>query len=389
MAKKNKLKKLTVSKVDLVNDGSNPDAFVNLFKSKSVSVPIKKDAQSFNEKIKEEAVYDIARQIYKFISALECSLISILHDDDAKNKPELMSKSLEQFYGAATLSAEAWGNGKLSEYEIADVEPDNEAVEIIKSIKADDIAGRLVAGIKKAINEPGTAEEGEETDMTLEDIKKSNNLTDEEKAQFESLFKKAGGEEGTPTGADGTEPPAKGAGGNGTALQKSLVAANVTEPTPNTGDETTPSTEDDIYKGVSPAVAEELKEFRKYREESETRELTEVAKKYEIIGKKAETLVPVLKSLKAEGGTAYNDMISILDAAVETVTKSGAFNEVGKNGHASNNGVENSTAVAKAKEYAAEIKKSKPNMTDAQAMAEVWDTHPELIDEYDQEMRGE
>ena len=82
---------------------------------------------------------------------------------------------------------------------------------------------------------------------------------------------------------------------------------------------------EDIYKGLHPAVAAELKSLRKARDESEEREITAIAKKYEVIGKKSEELVPTLKSLKAAGGTAYQDMIGVLDMAVEAVEKSGAF----------------------------------------------------------------
>ena len=49
-----------------------------------------------------------------------------------------------------------------------------------------------------------------------------------------------------------------------------------------------------------------LKSLRKARDESEERELTAIAKKYEVIGKKSEELIPTLKSLKAAGGTSHN-----------------------------------------------------------------------------------
>ena len=62
-------------------------------------------------------------------------------------------------------------------------------------------------------------------------------------------------------------------------------------------------------------VAAELKMLKKRAEDADNRELTDIAKKYAIIGKKPEELVPVLKSLKEAGGTAYTDMITILDAS--------------------------------------------------------------------------
>lgn len=70
--------------------------------------------------------------------------------------------------------------------------------------------------------------------------------------------------------------------------------------------------------------------------------------------------------MKAAGGTAYQDMIGVLDMAVEAVEKSGAFTEIGKSGHSD---VSGSTAIAKARAIADEIKKSNPTMSDTEAMA--------------------
>ena len=75
---------------------------------------------------------------------------------------------------------------------------------------------------------------------------------------------------------------------------------------------------DNIYKGLHPAVAAELEELKKFKQAAEDRELSDIAKKYAIIGKKEEELVPLFKSLKAAGGTAYKDMIAVLNQAVET-----------------------------------------------------------------------
>lgn len=43
-------------------------------------------------------------------------------------------------------------------------------------------------------------------------------------------------------------------------------------------------------------MAKEIAELRKFRQDAENRELLTVAKKYELLGKKPEELVPVLKS---------------------------------------------------------------------------------------------
>ena len=109
--------------------------------------------------------------------------------------------------------------------------------------------------------------------------------------------------------------------------------------------------------------------------------MMEVAKKYEIIGKKPEELAPVLKSLKAQGGTAYNDMIAVLDQTVETIEKSGAFSEVGKSGHSA---AENS-AEAKIGAIAKGMMEKDATLSYNQAVAKAWEENPELLAEYDEQ----
>ena len=127
---------------------------------------------------------------------------------------------------------------------------------------------------------------------------------------------------------------------------------------------------------MHPAVAAELEELKKFKQAAEDRELEDVAKKYEVIGKKKEELVPLFKSLKSAGGTAYNDMIAVLDQAVDAVEKSGVFSEIGKSGHGS--GTADGSAWAEADAKAAELMKSKAGLSKTQALDEVFVTNPEL-----------
>lgn len=180
---------------------------------------------------------------------------------------------------------------------------------------------------------------GVDEDMKIDKSK----LTAEELAQLEAIEKKAGVTEDPAPAA--TDPAAEG---------------------------------DDIYKGLHPAVAAELKELRKRADAAEERELQNVAKKYEILGKKPDELVKTLKSLKSNGGTAYDDMIGILDASLAAVEKSGAFREIGKSGSGTPD------AWAQIEKHADEILKAAPTMTRAQAIDKACDQHPELVAEYEQ-----
>ena len=338
----NKLKNLNITKVDLVPEGANPDAFVTMYKSKT---PIRKsgEAESFADKLKDIKLDDVVRQIWQYTESLSSSLISILRDDNIiqSDKKSAMDKSLEEFYGAATLSTEKWSGGSVSDY-VATGSEELQTATIVKALKAETL------GILKSKNE------GADNDMKIEDIDKDK-LTDEEKKQLEAIVNKAG-----------ITKPEDDNGKDDNKDDKDVKKIK---------DEPINHDPEDIYKGLHPAVAAELKSLRKARDESEEREITAIAKKYEVIGKKSEELVP----------TAYQDMIGVLDMAVEAVEKSGAFTEIGKSGHSD---VSGSTAIAKARAIADEIKKSNPTMSDTEAMAKTWETHPELMEDYDNEIGG-
>lgn len=138
----------------------------------------------------------------------------------------------------------------------------------------------------------------------------------------------------------------------------------------------------DVYKGLHPAVKAEIEGLKKFREAAETKELQAVAKKYEIIGKKPDELVPVLKELKAAGGSAYNDMLAILDQTVDAIEKSGVFAEIGKTGGSSNS---SGGAWARAEAQAVELMKSKTGMTMQQALDAVLVADPGLAAECEKE----
>ncbi len=356
-----KLKDLIIKKVDFVPEGANPDADVMIFKRRK---NFTKSAKSFTDNIKIAGYDEVYRQIWDFSDALTRSLISILSDDDIKNKSDMMNKSLDEFYGAAGCSIENWSEGKVGDYIIDITEKNNEAVEsIVKGLAADKNKNLI---------------KGDVSDMKFEDID-VNKLTAEEAKQLKAIAEKAGvkKEENNPTGA---------ADDKKTKAEQSTTKEGGSDGDKHGIQTTEDGKKDDVYKGLHPAVAQELDNLKKFREETELKEIKSVAKKYEVIGKKPEELAPLLKSLKDAGGSAYDDMISVLDSTVEAVNKSRVFEEVGRSGH---NNAEDGAVIAKAKKMAAEIKKSNQNLSDSQAMAQVWQNNPELMNEYDNEIGGE
>ncbi len=125
------------------------------------------------------------------------------------------------------------------------------------------------------------------------------------------------------------------------------------------------------------SIDPEITKLKKRLEYFENKELLDVAKKYEVLGKKPEEFVETLKSYKAAGDSVYNSIIADLDAAVAAVEKSQMFTEIGKKG----NGGESSGATSKVQKHAQEVMKSDPNLNMYQAIDKVYQMHPELIDE--------
>lgn len=259
-----------------------------------------------------------------------------------------MQESLEEFYTIVQESISQWVDGKE-----ANLIRKNEQVSEVDLEQMKSARDRLNQSIEKATAAKRKSEtkkeylKGEEVNMGIE-IDKSK-LTPAELAFLESIEKRYDQEE-TGKGVPVADP-------------------SIT------------STED-IYKGLHPAVRAELEELKKFREVTEDKELHEIAKRYGIIGKKEEELVPILKNLKAAGGTAYNDMIAVLDQAVDAVEKSGVFSEIGKSGHG---GVTDGGAWAEAEVKAVELMKSRTGLSKAQALDEVLAANPELAERCEKE----
>lgn len=398
-----KLKNLKVKRVALVDEGANPDAFVRFAKSKEVKQPeqpaeneqgimrralaviakalgfdIEKGAHTFAEAAEVrnyDAVMD--KEIYPMHWAMMDSIRSILTDTeiDDTTKESLLKQTLAEYSEAYTRAAPSWAKAELTNESVSKGDED-EADETPVLAKIRDHLNELIekgncgGGRKRPIKKEDPEETpeklGKEEITDPEDGSKkpvekgaidmifdTAKMTADELATYNDLAKRFGSEE-TPV----TPAP-----------------VNTPQAAPAAGD-------DDVYKGMTPAAKAELESLRKFRQDYEDRQYIEVAKKYALLGKKPEELAVVLKSLKSAGGSAYDDMIGLLDSSISLLDKSGMFDEIGKRG-----GTDTGDAWSKIEAHAHEIAKAKPEMSWAQAVDAACEAHPDLVNEYEKSRR--
>ncbi len=413
---KTKLKNLGINKVDFVDEGANQDAHILIYKNRE-SEPDEKPAgfikglldlmkkhkltdpeelqaaiaevekggsQSFHDKMSERNLEKTRDEMWSVCFALQSSLVSILQDDDLDGtaKKAAMEQSAGEFSSAIDGFIERWSRGSVADVLKRKEELFHPSADILKSMQ--EVLEQMIeraegVGLETVeLRDPAEPEEGGSTEMKIDKSK----MTPEDKAKFEELAKAYGW-------TDDGEPAAASAGqtaGNidptpqaGTGLAGQPDVATVIPGTVSGLAAVSGTVDVGIEKGLHPAVMAELEALRKIRESFEERELQDVAKKYEIIGKKAEELVPVLKSLKGTGEAAYNNYIAVLDEMVAMQNASGMFSEIGKSGgHASVTATEETEAFAKARAKAAEIRKARPELTEEMAIDMAIQENPEL-----------
>lgn len=414
-----KLKGLKVKKVDFVDEGANPDAHITLFKSKegepgsssnsehkesiwkrlfgplaklagvapeeldsAVETIEKSGAMTFSEQMNERKTRKIADEMWDICFALQNSLVSIMRDEELEptEASQAMQESLDDFVSVVEDAISKWSLGKTASIAKKCGKVTKEELDDMKSArdKLDGEIAKASADLDEDGDKPAKKNEnpkGEEEEMNID----KSRMTPGERAFLEEIEKKYGSQEATEP-VSGTNTVEK--KGEGEHVEKSVSASiGAAEPTvPPAGED------DDIYKGLNPAVKAEIEALRKFREDAEERELHQLAKKYTIIGKKEEELVPMLKSLRAAGGTAYADMVAMLDAMVATTENSGVFAEIGKSGGYGNvYPVAKSASESKVDVIAKGYIEKDPTLSYADAVAKAWENNPELMAEYDDE----
>lgn len=408
---KTKLKGLEVTKVDAVDEGANPDAHIKLFKKKDgpgnndtlasegeqAETLIKKiakaitdlfksenvvekreEAESFGEKINEVQRRKIVDEMWDLCYALHSSLVSIMNDDEMESTSagDMMRQSIAEFSDYISSAVNEWSSGNTAgvvKKSVNDVtENDVLHLEYIGD-KISEAIGKAKQQIEKS--------KGELEEMIKIDKSKMSPV---EVAAYEEIIKKYG----VDTEEQVPEPGVNKVKKVDPEGNEDEIEDDVTEKGGKKGcaksTSVTEGDSGDIYKGLHPAVKAEMEALRKFREDAEERELSEVAKKYELIGKKPEELVPMLKSLKAAGGTAYNDMLGVLDSAMAMAEASGNFSEIGKSTH-NHLAIAKSATETKVETIAKGYIDKDPSISYTDAIAKAWENNPDLITEYEKE----
>lgn len=332
-----KLKKLEITSVDLVERGANQDAYIKFYKSKEkgarmnlsekIARAVAKALGTLSDDYMEPAEY-----IEKTGDEMRMSIDSILEDEglSEEEKGAMIQKSFDEYSEELAKSARNWKrpgrDADPDEYEDDDPEErfEDEEDRIDKKCKTKKSAGGC--------------------DMNF-DIEK---MSPEDKALFEKLANLYG-DAPEPDGDPKKEDPKK---------KKKLD----------------PETED-----LKKSLEDGLAEVEAIKKQVERTEMVSIAKKYEPLGYKPDELAEKLMSFKTADEDIYKTYVKALDETLEMQDASGIFKEFGSSRSSDGNKVEE---IAKAF-----IEKT-PDITREQAIMKAFEEHPELAAEYDKEYFG-
>ena len=315
------LKNMKLNSVDFVKRGANPEAHIMLHKS----------ADDIPEEIDVAKAEDV---LTTFTGVLGESFSSIMKDDSLTDEERVLmvAKSLTEF------------NDTVGDY--------MSSLSILEKSNPGDPGDHQTAETKKSFRK------GEHTIMAkFENVDKSL-LSPEEAAFLDAIMKKANATE-----TDEAEPAEPG---------KKVDPAAAKEEAEKAGE-------------LPPEVKKALAEVETLKKSAEMKELENVAKKYEILGKKANEEAQTLYNLRKSGEANYNAYIAALDAQVDLVEKSGLFSEIGKSGGRGFSSVAKSEPEAKIESIAKGYMEKDPELNYNDALAKAWEQNPDLMAAYDEQ----
>ena len=141
--------------------------------------------------------------------------------------------------------------------------------------------------------------------------------------------------------------------------------------------------EENLPPAVKKAFEEAMAKVETLQKSAEMKELEEVAKKYECLGKKASEEALVLYDMKKAGEGVYKQYVAALDAQVDIVEKSGLFAEIGKSGNFNYSPVAKSEPETQIESIAKSYMNADPTLNYNDAVAKAWENNPQLMDAYE------
>ena len=262
-----KLKHLKIKKVDFVDDGANPEAFIRLYKSKDGAAPTPEEnivenpkfwnrfiaavakafkledeqaedgpetedvakggAESFGDKFSEVKNRKICDEVWDICYALQSSICSILNDEelDSTQAGDAMRESLNEFTEVVSAAIGQWSGGKAASIAKKETEVTASELELMKSNRdrLEDIIAKATVVTNKGPEQTTITEPKGETEMS--NIDKSK-LTEAERAFYESIEKRYG----TPEAPAQVQTPAAAPETGVTPTPEAPVAKSTTQP---------------------------------------------------------------------------------------------------------------------------------------------------------------
>lgn len=353
MGKKKLLKDMELNSVDLCSEGCNPKADIKLYKSRDES-----DNESLTEKIKKAVIAVFGsgeptpeEQMEHIAKAWTDSSQSIWNDTDisAQEREAQLRKSRDELTAFIDAAIPKWAgtvvekanddHEKKDEPETGEGETDMASIDL-NQMDAKDRETVLDILSKYGPKDPNQESGDEEVTEKCKNVKKDS----DEGSDIEMS-------EDDPFEEDDEEQSGKGK----KAPFKRPAAADDDE-----------DTEANELKKALDDTRYELEQIKKAREIDK---LTQIAKKYEPLGKNPEELAEKLYTVRSASDDAYNEVCKALDDQLELQERSGIFKEFGSNRSGATNELE--TAVA-------EIRKSKPDISRTDAIELAYRNNPNL-----------
>lgn len=377
---KRKLKNMHVSSVDLVPRGANQDADIAFYKGmnekenhgflmninetikKMFSLAdvdpsdeaVEKAASIFSQCIKESQKRAkrnaVAAEIADLTYALSDSIRSITYDAscNAEEKLEKISESYADFCETFEKCFDCWAEG-MPFTPVEEMSAEDKQMRIDALNKSAQELEAIIDEHENIFNDElfVKAYEGEtsatETVITEDDLKIMKGevemkinfeaMSAEDQEAITAIAKKYEGSEGDPAPETTTEPQAVMKSAHEMALEKKV---------------------EELQKSM------------------EIKDLQNIAKKYEPLGKKTDELAETLYSMKKNAGEeVMKEYVAVLDTALTEHNNSSLFKEIGSNQSFAKGTTSLNAAVV-------EIMKADPSLTRNQAIVKAYETNPEL-----------